>query len=124
MTLCATCKCVDFRPFLIACLQQCRDRQEANGEGYDTPLSSDKSVKVKHYNDIFEIEKSSGDCNFCKVLFQAFEKRNVADAEDARGLPIVFRAFDNKIEVCFDAEEGLIELCGLDMYMNEVDGEC
>ncbi|KAH0536321.1 hypothetical protein FGG08_006794 [Glutinoglossum americanum] len=50
-----------------------------------------------------------------------FEKRKVADAEDARGLPIVFRAFGNKIEVCFDSEEGLIKLCGLDMYMNEAD---
>jgi hypothetical protein len=74
MTLCATCKSIDFRPLLIACLQQCRDRQEANGEDYDAPLPSDNSSRVKHHDDIFEIEKSSGDCNFCKVIFQAFEK--------------------------------------------------
>jgi hypothetical protein len=124
MTLCATCKSIDFRPLLIACLQQCRDRQEANGEDYDAPLPSDNSSRVKHHDDIFEIEKSSGDCNLCKVIFQAFEKRKVADAEEARGLPIVFRASGNKIEVCFDTEEGLIKLCGLDVYMNEADGEC
>ncbi|KAH0559316.1 hypothetical protein GP486_004171 [Trichoglossum hirsutum] len=125
MTLCATCKRIDFRPLLIACLQQCRDRQEADDGGCDAPLPSDNSARTKqqHHNDIFEIEQSSGDCDFCKLLFQAFEKRKVADAEDARGLPIVFRAFGNKIEVCFDAEEGPIKLCGLDMYMNEADDQ-
>jgi hypothetical protein len=47
----------------------------------------------------------------------------VADPEEAKGLPIVFRAFGNKIEVCYDTEEGLIKLCCLDVYMDEVDGE-
>jgi hypothetical protein len=124
MTLCATCKSVDFGTLLTACLQQCRDRQEANGEDYDAPLPSDNASRVKHHDDIFEIEKLSGDCNLCNVIFQAFEKRKVADPEEARGLPIVFRAFGNKIEVCYDTEEGLIKLCGLDVYMNEADGKC
>jgi hypothetical protein len=124
MTLYAKCKSLDFRLLLIACLQQCQDRQEANGEDYDAPLLSNNSSRVKHYGDIFEIEKSSGDCNFCKVIFQAFEKRKVADAEEARGLLIVFCAFGNNIEVCYDTKEGLIKLCGLDVYMNEADGEC
>ena len=124
MTLCTTCKSIDFRPLLIACLQQCRDRQEANDEDYDASLLSDNSSRVKHHDDIFKIEKSSGDCNLCKVIFQAFEKRKVTDAEEARGLPIVFRVSGNKIEVCFDTEEGLIKLCSLDVYMNKADGEC
>jgi len=124
MTLCATCRSVDFRTLLIACLQQCRDRQEAHGEGYGALLPSDNSPMFQRYDDIFEIEKSSGHCDLCKVIFQAFEKGNVADAEEARGLPLVFRALDNKIEVCYDTEEGLIKLCGLDVYMNEVDGNC
>ncbi|KAI9780657.1 MAG: hypothetical protein M1839_006598 [Geoglossum umbratile] len=115
------CKRIDFGAFLIACLQQCRDRQEANNQGYDAPLTSDCSDRVKCHNDIFEIEKSSRDCNICRVLFQAFEKRKVADVEDARDLPIVFRVFGNKIEACFDIEERLIRLCRLDMYMNEAD---
>jgi hypothetical protein len=120
MTLCATCNSVDFRTLLTTCLQQCRDRQEANSEYYDAPLPSSR---VNHHDDIFKIEKSGWDCNLCKVIFQAFEKRKIADPEDARGLPIVFRAFNNKIEVCFNTEEGLIELCCLDVYMDEVDGE-
>ena len=123
MTLCATCKNVDFRILLTACLQQCRDRQEANGEGYGAPLQSDNSSRFKHHDDIFEIQKSSGDCNLCKVIFQAFKKRKVGHVEEARGLPIVFRAFDNKVEVCYDTDEGLIKLCGLDVCMNEADGE-
>lgn len=119
MALCAICKSVDFRTLLIACLQQCRDRQ-ANAEDYDAPLSSSR---VNLHNDIFEIEKSGSRCNLCKVIFQAFKKRKVADPEDARGLPIVLRAFDNKIEVCYDTEEGFIKLCCLDVYMDEVDGK-
>jgi hypothetical protein len=120
MTWCATCKSVDFRALLDTCRQQCLDRQEAKVEYYDAPLPSSK---VNHHDDIFEIEKSGRDCNLCKVIFQAFENRKVADPEEARGLPIVFRAFDNKIGVCYDTEEGLIELCSLDVYMGEVDGE-
>lgn len=122
MTLCATCKSVDFPTLLNACLQQCRDRQDANGDD-DPLLPSDNAFRVKHQDDIFEIEKSSGDCNLCTVIFQAFENRKFADPEEARGLPIVFRAFGNKIEVCYDTEEGLIKLCGLDVYMNENDGK-
>ena len=99
MSLCATCRSVDFRTLLIACLQQCRNRQEANGEGYGALLPSDNSPMFQHHDDIFEIEKSSGHCDLCKVIFQAFEKRNVADAEEARGLLIAFRALNNKIEV-------------------------
>jgi hypothetical protein len=44
-------------------------------------------------------------------------------AEEARRLPIVFRAFTNKIDVYYDAEEGLIKLYGLDMYMNEANSK-
>jgi hypothetical protein len=123
MNLCSTCNSVDFRTLLITCLQQCRERQGANSEGYGAPRQSDNSSRLKHHDDIFEIQKSSGDCNLCKVIFQAFEERKVADVEEARGLPIVFRTFGNKIEVCYDTEEGLIKLCGLDVYMNGVDGE-
>ncbi|KAF2803262.1 HET-domain-containing protein [Mytilinidion resinicola] len=121
MALCATCKKVDFRTLLIACLQSCRERQETHGGDYDDPPPSDNSSKARHHDDIFAIEKSSGSCNLCKVIFQAFEKRGVIDAEEARGLPIIFRAFGNKIEVCFDTEEELIQLCGLDFSMNEAD---
>jgi hypothetical protein len=123
MTLCATCKSVDFRTLLVTCLQQCRERQEEeanNAECYDNPHPPSR---VNHHDDIFEIEKSGRDCNLCKAIFQAFEKRKVADPEEARGLPIVFRALGNKIEVCYDAEEGLIELCWLDVYMDKVDSE-
>jgi hypothetical protein len=123
MTLCATCKSVDFRTLIITCLLQCQDRQEAIREGHDESLQPERTFRVKHHNDIFEIKKSSTNCNLCKFIFQAFEKRKVADVEEARGLPIVFRAFSNKIEACYDAGEELINLSGLDLYMNEVDGE-
>lgn len=50
-------------------------------------------------------------------------ERKVADMEDARNLPIVLRPFRNKIEVCYSSGEGLIKLCGLDMYMDRTNGE-
>ena len=57
------------------------------------------------------------------LYFQAFKKRNVVDVEIARGLPIVFRPFNNKIEVRYETGEELISLCGLDVYMNQDNGE-
>jgi hypothetical protein len=119
MTLCVTCKGVDFRALLVACLEQCKGRQKPDGEyHYEAP-----PLSHTHHDDIFQIKNSSRDCHLCKAIFQAFERRHVADVEEARGLPIVIRAWGNKVEVCYDAEEGLIKLCGLDWYMSEVDGE-
>ena len=119
MTLCATCEGVDFRALFLSCVQQCKDRQEADSEDYyEAPPSCHK-----HHVDIFEIEKSGRDCPLCKVIFQAFKDRNVPDVEEARGLPIVVRARGSRAEVCYDAEDGLIKLCGLDWYMTKEDGE-
>jgi hypothetical protein len=118
MPLCTACERVDFSTLLTACLQQCRDRQ-ANADNFDTPLLSSR---FNHHPDIFEIKISGRHCDLCKVIFKAFEKRKVADPEEARGLPIIIRASSNKIKVCYDAEEGLITLCCLDIYMDEVDG--
>jgi len=124
MMLCEICKSVDFRSLLIACLQQCQDQQEAYyGDGDGTLPPPDDSSWIKQHDDIFELEKWARDCDLCRVIFQAFEQRKIADTEEARGLPIVLRPFHNKIEVCYNSEEGLIKLCGLDMYMNEANGE-
>jgi hypothetical protein len=113
---------VDYRALLITSLQQCRDRQEAtkNGERDETQKSS---KKCKHHDDIFEIQKSARDCTICKAIFEAFEKRNITNREEARGLPIIFRASGNGIVVCYDTTEGLIRLCGFEVYMNEPDGK-
>jgi hypothetical protein len=127
MPLCATCDSVDVLKLLLVCLSQCRDKQEAlsDGETYDHRLNNYEGSEVKHHGDIFEVEKSSKDCDLCEVIFQAFKRTNVKDAEVARGLQIIFRASCGKIEVCYntDAKEGLIKLCGLDVYMDEPDGE-
>ena len=73
----------------------------------------------------FSRSKNRADiASFAKSYFKPLRK--VADPEEARGLPIVFRARNNKIEVCYDTEEGPINLCGLDVCMNEVQllGNC
>lgn len=127
MPLCATCDSVDVLHLLFICLSQCRDKQEAlsDRETHDNRLNNYEGSEVKHHGDIFEIEKSSKGCDLCKIIFQAFKRTNVQDVEVARGLQIIFRASCNKIEVCYDtdAKEGLIKLCGLDLYMDELDGE-
>jgi len=118
---------MDVLKLLLICLSQCRDKQEAlsDGETYDTRLNNYKGSEIKHHGDIFEIEKSSKNCDLCEVIFQAFKRTNVQDVEVARGLQIIFRASCSKIEVCYNtgAKEGLAKLCGLDVYMDEPEGE-
>ena len=122
MGLCVTCNGIDFRSLFISCLQQYQDRQEFYyGDGEDTS-SPDNSSYIKQHDDIFELEKWAGSCDLCGVILQAFKKRNVANKEDTRGLPIGFRPFQNKIEVCYNSNEGPIKLCGLDLYMSSADG--
>jgi hypothetical protein len=127
MPLCATCDSVDVLNLLLICLSQCQDKQKAlsDGETYDNRLNNHEGSEVKHHSDIFEIEKSSKDCDLCEVIFQAFKRTEVQDGEVARGLQIIFRASCSKIDVCYntDAREGLIKLCGLNVYMDEPNGE-
>jgi hypothetical protein len=129
MPLCATCESVDVVNLLLICLSQCRDRETALSEGeiYDAhnrPTNYEGS-EVKHHGDIFDIEKSSKYCDLCEVIFQAFKRTDIQDVEVARGLQIILRASCKRIEVCYstDAKEGLIKLCGLNLYMDESDGE-
>ena len=127
MPLCATCDSVDFPNLRNICLSQCRDKQQAlsDGENYDNRLKNYEGSEIKHHGDIFEIKKSSKDCGLCDIIFQAFRRINVQDEEVARGLQIIFRASGSKIKACYDTgdKEGLIKLCGLDVYMDEADGE-
>lgn len=119
MNLCATCKAIDFRAMIVACLQDCQHRQAADSQDYDEVLA----LPQKHHTDIFQIQASAQACGLCKLIFRAFEERNVANVEDARGIPIIFRSRCNKVEVLYDAPERYIKLCDLDWYMNESDGE-
>ncbi|CAD6441415.1 9793200d-e801-4138-9df5-e60db618433f [Sclerotinia trifoliorum] len=131
MHLCATCNSVtsDVLTLLLICLSEFRDEQEAlcmrNGKLYNTRFNIYEGSKFKHHRNIFEIEKSSKDCNLCKAIFQVFKRINVQDVEVARGWQIFFRISGTKIEVCFDTKtnEGLAKFCGLDVYMDEPDIE-
>lgn len=125
MPFCAACSRVDFLNLFNISISQYRDKQEALSHNEDYALSRNyKGSEVRHQSDIFEVEKSSKDCRLCEVIFQAFKRANVRDVEVARGLEIIFRALHNKIEVCVDTKESQIEkFCGLDVYMDEPDGE-
>lgn len=127
MVLCEICKRVDFHWLVFACLQQCRDRQEAYygdyGDGDFTSSQPGDSSWVNHHDDIFAIKYCAQECDLCHVILQAFIQRQPGVTEDVKGLPIVFRPFWNKIEVCYNTMEGLIKLCGLDLHMHDEDGE-
>lgn len=127
MSLCAVCQGLDILKLLRIRLAQSRDRQKAlsDGEIYDDGLANYEGFEVKHHSDIFEVKTSSKECELCKLIFQAFEKSIVPDAEGARGLQIVLRVSYSKIEVCYStgSKESLIRLCGLDVYMYGLDGE-
>ncbi len=125
MSLCARCGSVDFTYLLDICLSQCQDRQEAlsQSQEYDGSLTNYGESEIKHHSDIFEIEKSSKGCDLCKAIFQTYKKTNVRDKEAARKLQIMLRASYGKIKVCYGAREGLLQLCRLDVYMDEDNGE-
>lgn len=119
MDLCNTCRAINFLALVVACLKHGHRRQAPDSEDYDEDLAPPQ----RHHDDIFKIQASAQACGLCKVIFEAFRKRKVDNIEDARGIPIVFRARSNKVEVLYDAPEGLIKLCELDWYMDEGDGE-
>lgn len=83
---------------------------------------SGSSCIIKHHSDIFEVGNCAPECDLCQVIFQAFEQREVEHPEDAKGLPIVLRPFQNKIQVCYTSGETSIELCSLDLYMDDAIG--
>ena len=56
---------------------------------------------------------------FAKSYFKHLRKEMSLMRKRQKGC--VFRALYNKVEVCYDTEEWLIKLCGLDVYMDEVD---
>jgi tRNA U54 and U55 pseudouridine synthase Pus10 len=127
MPLCATCLSVDIIHLLDICLRQCRDQQVAlsQRDSRDDALPDYEGSEVKHHSDIFEIEKSSEDCDLCKIIFQAFKKIPVKDVEAARDRQIVYRAVGSRIEVWIrkDTKELVRSICTLGVYMDELDGE-
>jgi hypothetical protein len=123
MAFCDACKSIDFRRLLIACLAQCRDRQAADDETDLPAFLPDESHIDWHHRDIFEVEYCAPACDLCNIIFQCFEKRPPRIMEDAKDLPLAFRPYQNKIEICYNTAEGLITLCRLDVYMDRAAGE-
>ncbi|KAI0103024.1 heterokaryon incompatibility protein-domain-containing protein [Nemania sp. FL0031] len=96
----------------------CERTQQANT--YDELPVPEKLLRPEQHKDIFHVKETAKEgCGLCRIIFQAFKRRNVTNEEDARGLRIGFCAFGNSIEVCYDSVEGLIKLCGLDIYMSK-----
>ncbi|KAH6847128.1 heterokaryon incompatibility protein-domain-containing protein [Chaetomium sp. MPI-CAGE-AT-0009] len=122
MALCKKCRRVDFDSLIHDCLRQRHDRQ-AEYYNHIPPtraLSGWPFIKKRH-RDILEVKKCAPECHLCQVIFQAFKqiKHMFKDPEDARGLPLVLRPYNNKIQVCYASGGGPIGLCNLDLYMDD-----
>jgi hypothetical protein len=75
--------------------------------------------QVKHHDDIFRIRGSANDgCELCAIIIRAFESRKIKDEDVARGMPIVLSSKNDGVRVSIESPGGLIEVCGLDIYIH------
>ena len=75
--------------------------------------------QVKHHDDIFRIGGSANDgCELCAIIIGTFEGRKMKEEDVARGMPIVLSSKNDGIKVSIESPEGLIEVCGLDVYIH------
>lgn len=123
MVLCDACTAIDFRQLLSACLVQCRDRQAAGGKTGVSACSPGESNIDWHHGDICEVGSCAPACDLCNDIFQWFERNCPCMKEDTRGVPLAFRPYENKIELCYNTGQGLIAICRLDIYMDTATGE-
>jgi hypothetical protein len=119
MMLCSICSGIDICLSLpISAHESFEINPYQSAENFEhSQVSEDK---VKHHDDIFKVRDSAdGGCELCAIIFTAFESKKVKDEEIARGLPLVFTINENnKLIVSFESPEGLIELCGFDLYVH------
>lgn len=104
--LCQQCKSIGFRSLLMECLQQCQKRQAAGSyaPAKDPLISLGPEARTRHYESVVKPEEWAGDCDLCGVIHKVLKQRNeFVDMGDTRGLPILFRPVENKIQVCYDS---------------------
>lgn len=113
-----------FLSFLTVVSKQFVRRRKAPDDEEDGIVPG-SNFRALHHGDILQLRECVGDsgCDICALIFQEFERIRVGDLEYVRGLPIVFRSFNNMIQVCYDWGTDLIELCCLNVYMNEAHGK-
>ena len=119
MMLCSICSGIDICSSLpISAHESFEINPYQSAENFEHSQAS--KDKVRHHDDIFKVRDSAdGGCELCAIIFTAFEGRKVEDEEIARGLPLVFTINENnKLIVSFESSEGLIELCGFDLYVH------
>lgn len=119
MMLCSICCSTDIRSLLPIFADESfetKPYQEAKKFGHSQHIEG----HIKHHDDIFGVRGSAdGGCELCAVIIKAFEGRKVEDENIARGMPIVFSRNNDKLAAGIESPEGLIELCGFDVYMHQ-----
>ena len=120
MMLCSICSGIDIRSLLPIFADESfvtKPYQEAEKFGHSQRIEG----QIKHHDDIFGVRGSADNgCGLCAVIIKAFEGRKVEDENIARGMPIVFSGNkNNKLAAGIVSPEGLIELCGFDVYMHQ-----
>ncbi|KAH0565866.1 hypothetical protein GP486_000744 [Trichoglossum hirsutum] len=119
MVLCSVCRSIDLYSLLLLPLEEHPEiRSLHKAEVYQHSKEDEPYIKL-HY-DIFKVRNSAdGGCELCRVIFSAFEGREVVDEEIVKGLPIILSKQNDEIIVGFDSSEGLIKLCGFDVYVKQ-----
>jgi hypothetical protein len=123
MVLCSICQSIDIRSLLLA-----TSAREHTG-GDDPEFGREwhrhgKSNFFRHHDDIFQVlDSANGGCDLCNMIWSAFDQMRVEKegsnkpvAECAKGLPIIPGRNLKEVLVSFDSPEGLIRLCGFDIY--------
>jgi hypothetical protein len=113
--LCAVCSGIELSSLLFGSKAESL-KSEARGE---TELLEHPKGQIKHHDDIFKIRASANDgCELCEIIIKEFDSRRLKNENLARDMPIVMRSNGtNGFVASIDSPEGLIELCGFDLYI-------
>ena len=124
MALCSVCRSIDLHSLLLVSPEEhFETRPHHKAEVCRHPQEDE--LCIRHHYDIFKVRDSAdGGCELCGVIFSAFKGRGVEDEEIGKGLPIILSKQNNEIIVSFDSSEGLIKLCGFDVYVKQGKWSC
>jgi hypothetical protein len=114
--LCSICSGIDLSSLLSISAAESLESKACQEAGHSQHIEG----QFKHHDDIFGIRGSANNgCELCAIIIKAFNGRKIEDENIARGMPIVLSSNkNNKLTASIESPEGLIELCGFDVYID------
>jgi hypothetical protein len=114
--LCSICSGIDLSSLLFISTTQSFESKPCEEAGHSQNIEG----QIKHHDDIFGIRSSANNgCELCAIIIKSFNSRRIEDENVARGMPIVLSSDkSNKLRASFESPEGLLDLCGFDVYID------